>query len=263
MDEATLKTIESIVTGVVATLGVVTPIIAAAYYKLNKKWKSSMQEARLKDREKSLDILKNYTYSESMRCLSDIKYVVNMYRDKSQADRVCYYSLEDGTVAESKLHNMYITMSTESDRFSQIPRYIQNVQRLPVPQVLGILSEFNNRSEGIDSIKAFEVPSDEKDHLVHKSTQSWKVRNVCNADGYIIGYIMFLYKELTYEDYVIMVSSNEIDSNKVIAIPNQDSHLISECRAVIESKFIAYTKSVKEKRVELGLDEMSINYEKK
>lgn len=104
-------------------------------YKLYRGTRLKYEELRREDSEKqkrsNCQKFSTWEHTESLAVLSDIHKKCNLYKDKSKADRVAYIQLENGTVASSKLCNMFISFSCEDSRYSDLPKELLNLRRIP------------------------------------------------------------------------------------------------------------------------------------
>lgn len=73
----------------------------------------------------------HWEHVQSADTISRIKEQCNFTKDRSMADRVQYFQLENGTIAVSKLCNMFITCLTEDSRYGRLTKEIENLQRIP------------------------------------------------------------------------------------------------------------------------------------
>jgi hypothetical protein len=102
---------------------------------MRKRWTAMKQADTEANRIKNQQKFSDWEHLESMSIISRIQKSCNFYKDKSKADRVAYFQLENGTVASSKLCNMFITCLCEDNRYSVLPKEILKLRRIPYSQL--------------------------------------------------------------------------------------------------------------------------------
>lgn len=258
MNISNLDGIKSFITSVVELLAVIIPIAVTGYYTITKQLNSKLKQLELRTNERSNNIFKDFSYKESINSLVHIKSIINMFCDKSAADIVCYYQIEDGTVAASKLHNMYLTCVSESDRYTTIPKYVSNIQRVPAARVLTYLSAILNSKSGLNIVlPTNKLPDYELDLLYPKECRAFRVRGVRNDHGYLVGYVEFRYnslvKDITDEDL------SKLSNKELLELIPDINDIASECKVAIEAELVRFNNVLKAKKVELNLTNESID----
>lgn len=243
MDTNTVDNIRQFLELLGEAILVLVPIAAVIYYKVVKAWKEKKASLKLKDREVAEQELLNYSHTESMTSMENLRGICNLFFDRTHADRVAYYQLENGTMADSKLQNMFISCMAESDRYSTLPARVSHVQRCPVQSVVSHI-EAVNKAAFIEYVKDFDgynhLDPRVKDILYARDASAIRIVTVHNTAGYITGYVIFEY----------LFDELGIDGFKADECPNS---LIRECAAAVESELLRYTTLVATKKSELGL----------
>lgn len=223
---------------------VIAPIAALIYYKFIKAYKKKISQLKLKDIEKSQQELTSFMHEKSMWSMKNLKEICNLYVDKSHADRVAYLQLENGTMADSQLRNMFLTCMAESDRYSDLPKWMNRIQRMPVQSIISYI-EYVNQNGRVDTMSedSKAIIEDEIKAVLYPDTISaWRMRVVRNVSGYIVGYVVFEYlfnnitKDPGYEFYEATSS-----------VP------IDECKAAIEAELLRYQNQIESKKNELKI----------
>lgn len=244
MDKGTIEAIEQVLQIVGEAIIVLVPLFAVIYYKVIKAWNDKRKSIKLQEEESARQELLNYSHVESMTSMENLRGICNLFFDRSHADRVAYYQLENGTMADSKLQNMFITCMAESDRYSTLPARVSKVQRCPVQSVVSHIERVNKLSfveyvKGNENYKEILDPR-VKEILYARDASAIRINVVHNTSGYITGYAIF---EYLFDD--LGLQGFEADES-----PNS---LIKECSASIESELLRYTHLVDTKKSELGL----------
>ena len=222
----------------------VVPVGAAVGFKIWKTWAKKWKDARKKDHEKAQQELINFSHSKSMWSMKNLKDICNVYVDKSHADCIMYLQLENGTMADSKLQNMFITCMAESDRYSELPKRLRKIQRLPLQSIISYIERVNDK--GMIEIVADELTLEgdirAKNLLFSQNISAWRMKVIHNRDGYITGYVVFEYLFDSYKNGKLEFEDDE----------NQGS-LIDQCQAAVESELLRYNNQIESKKKELGL----------
>lgn len=238
---AILKEIEPI-------LLVVIPTCFAIYLKLKKKLDIEKAKQKRIDVEKNTEKFKDWEHTQSINVIKDIQATCNYYRDIGHMDLVTYLQLENGTVATSKLCNMFITCLAEDDRNSSVMKMSQFVQRVPYSRMITLVNEARaelvvhpnfqndveeengvNYSELIDSIPSF------------KGIGSYIISPVKDCQGYLIGFCLFLYSN------ILNMGEEVLETNSV--------HLLQKFVANVEFIFMKYHEGRKELMENLHIEE--------
>lgn len=240
-----LQQIQEILQTIGDLILVLLPFAVAICYRIWKKWKDEWSNKKKEDNEKAQQELTHFSHEKSMLSMANLAEICNLYVDRSHADRIMYLQLENGTMADSKLQNMFITCMAESDRYSILPKRINKIQRLPLQSIISYAEKVNRN--GMIEMLSSDILSDAderaKNLLFPQSISAWRMKVVHNRSGYIIGYVVF---EYLFDDSC---------KNGNTEFENDENHssLIDQCQATIEAELIRYNNQVESKRRELGL----------
>lgn len=223
----------------------VIPIIAVIWYKSKKKYDDKMRELKKHDYDKAQQELLHFSHTKSIWSMKNLEEICNMYVDKSHTDRIMYLQLENGTTADSKLQNMFITCMAESTRYSELPKRMDKIQRLPLQSIVSYIEKVNQ--EGTVEMLAEDINTDidmkAKNVLFSQNISAWRIKVVRNKSGYIIGYVVFEY----------LFDSSSKNGNIEFRDDEEPSSFIDQCQAAIESELLRYNNQIESKRKELGL----------
>ncbi len=215
---------------------VVIPTIFGIWLKLkseiNKK-KKDITEKEIQNAKEKYDM---WQHEESRRIITKIKELCNVYRDKSDADSVMYFQLENGTIATSKLCNMFITCLAEDERYGEIQKRLSKLQRIPYSQLADWVTEVQSKILLYDN--AIELPEGSVKDTLLGNLGSHIAAPVFDYDGYLIGMCAFNFKDINYNN----------------ASKESQVKLIEQFEASVETIFISYHIARKEKKRELGID---------
>ena len=201
-----------------------------------KKKKEIDAQNEAKNKENYL----TWKHEESSRVITKIKDLCNFFKDRGKMDSVSYIQLENGTVAASKLCNMFVTCLAEDDRYSVIPKKIRKLQRVPYSQLSEWVEEVTTHECIIPDVQAEELHVEEP---FFEDVGSHLSETVHDKDGYLIGMVVFNY----FSRYF-----NEADEEKQI-------DFLRQFQASIESVFISYHVARMDMKKQLHLDENEIS----
>lgn len=223
---------------------VLIPVATTIGYKIVKKWIDEWHGLKRKDREKAQQQLIQFSHTKSMLSMKNLEEICNIYVDKSHADCIMFLQLENGTMADSKLQNMFITCIAESDRYSELPKRMNKIQRLPLQSIISYIEKVNQCGmvEMISNDISTDVDLKAKNLLFSQNISAWRMKVIHNKDGYITGYVVFEYLFDSHENGKLEFDDDE-----------NFSSLIDRCQAAIESELLRYDNQIEFKRKELGL----------
>lgn len=217
---------------------VVIPTLFGIWMKTANKIKEKNESFKRGEQKKALEKYNMWEHEESRRVIAKIKELCRVYKDRSKADEVMYLQLENGTVATSKLCNMFITCLAEDDRYSVIPKKIRRLQRVPYSQL----------SEWVEDVTTHEcvIPDVQESHFnieeqFFEDVGSHLSETIHDKDGYLIGMVVFNYSSKNF---------NDGDKEKQI-------EFLRQFQASIESIFISYHVSRVDMKKHLHLDDVS------
>lgn len=236
------KTINLICVTIVALL----PIILPAWNKIKKKKSEVDDKIKSEDTEKRIISYDRWEHDESTRVISRVKNECNAFKDKSGADLVSYFQIENGTTAISKLQNMFLTCLAEDDRYGNVPKAMMKQQRIPYSQVASWIDLVRDHVVGVAD--KTQIKSDTiRDMVVEKKVGSSLSEQVLDAQGYFFGIVLFEYAKENY-------NKSHIDGEK------QSLH---DFRTSIESIFRNYHLQREEKLKEFNLTLTDISQRRK
>ena len=223
---------------------VLIPVIGAISYKIWKKWQDRWRDLKKQDREKAQQELLHFSHAKSILSMKNLEEICNIYVDRSHADRIIYLQLENGTIADSKLQNMFITCMAESDIYSELPGRMNKIQRLPLQSIVSYIERVNyyGMVETLSEDISVDIDIKVKELLFPQNISAWRMKVIHNRSGYIIGYVVF---EYLFDSCVNGKLEFEDDENP--------SSLIDQCQAAIEAELLRYNNQIEFKRNELGL----------
>ena len=121
---------------------------------IKDKHKELNERESTKSRRQREEQFKKWEHSASLEIIVRIKNACNLYKDRSGADRVMFAQLENGTLATTKLCNMFISCLAEDNRFGNLPKDIRKLRRIP----------YAHLSDWVDALKAISI-EDERETL--------------------------------------------------------------------------------------------------
>lgn len=220
---------------------VVIPTLFGIWIKTANKIKEKNDSYKRTVRKKSLEKYNMWEHEESRRVIAKIKELCRVYKDRSKADEVMYLQLENGTVATSKLCNMFITCLAEDDRYSVIPKKIRKLQRVPYSQLSEWVEHVTTHECIIPDIQAEGLRVEEP---FFEDVGSHMSETVYDKDGYLIGVVVFNYSSVYF---------NEADREKQI-------DFLRQFQASVESVFISYHVSRMDMKKQLHLDSEEMSH---
>lgn len=156
-------------------------------------------------------------------------------------DLVQFVQLENGTVASSKLCNMFVTCLAEDDRFGGIPKMIQKMQRVPYSRFSGWVSHIQEcQLNNLDYYLSLD--SQEQGSYLQNIVDTSMIGSSISAAVYdpneiLLGAVVFYYKQ---------PGLNNQTEESTIA-------LIKQFQNSVQSIFLQYHLDRKAKKLELGL----------
>ncbi len=220
---------------------VLLPALLGLWLKISTKLKEENETFKKAERKKAIDKYGVWEHEESKRVIIKVKELCRVYKDRSTADDVMYIQIENGTVASSKLCNMFFTCLAEDDRYSEIPKKIRKLQRIPYSQL----------SDWVEEVSKHEILIPEADKIDYhiddeffNNVESQMARPVFDKNGYLIGVVIFNYSKKFYN------STSEQEDNKNTY---DQSELLKQFQSAVESVFIAYHVAQADFKRQLGL----------
>ena len=216
---------------------VVIPTLFGIWLKTTNKLKEKNESFKRSERKKALEKYDMWEHEESRVVIAKIKELCRVYKDRSKADEVMYLQLENGTVATSKLCNMFITCLAEDDRYSVIPKKIRRLQRVPYSQLSEWVEEVTTHECVIADTQKEKYDVEEP---FFEDVGSHLSETIHDKDGYLIGMVVFNYSSPNFNG----------------AHKDKQVEFLRQFQASIESVFISYHVSRVDMKRHLHLDEI-------
>lgn len=222
-------------------LYIIIPTIVGISFNLKLKIQDKKQDIIKKNKDKALEVYNAWEHEESRKIISKIKDLCNFYKDKGHMDLVHYLQLENGTVATSKLCNMFLTCLAEDGRFGTIPKILTKLQRVPYSRVSDWIEDILKTHEhGEDYFIIHDMDNTDyalldlfKENNIHSSIAV----PIYDPNNLLIGFCVFYYTNSNL--------NNQTDESAAT--------LIRYFQSSIESIFLSYHLDRKSKKRELGL----------
>ena len=218
------------------------PFLYGVAYTLFIKIRNKKKEVEETDKAKAKKKYNIWEHEESQTVIRRIKDLCNFYKDKGSMGLVQYLQLENGTVAKSKIQNMFVTCLAEDDRFGTVHKLISKLQRVPYSRMTGWLNKILD-SRGTP-VKHF-VTSDltKAEYNLSEIVDAPEVKSLVVAPVYdpneiLLGICVFYYTEVNLNNSI-----------------KKESDLVDEFRTAIQSVLLEYHMHRQEKRKELNLKE--------
>ena len=222
-------------------LYVVVPAAFGIYFNLRDKVKTKEKEVKETNKAKAKQAYKIWEHEESQAVIRKIKELCNVYKDKSNAGLAQYMQLENGTMATSKICNMFVSCLAEDDRYGKIPKLSAKLQRLPYSKVTGWINKIvASKGSPIDYVL---TPDPSKaDYTLAEIIDAPEIKSCIVAPVYdpneiLLGMCIFYYSEINFSGH----EENEIQ-------------LINKFRTSVESVLLEYHINRRNKKISLGLD---------
>lgn len=195
---------------------------------LEKKLEYSQEIAKKKEGE-----LTKWRHDESLKIASKLKEVCNYYCDTCHV-HTAYIQFENGTLATSKLSNMFFSCAAEDNRYSTMPKLVQLLQRVPYVQMQDWYEHISNSEYNIVYI----YDKQYIDELFYNQVgvRSMLAGLVKNSSGTIVGVGIFIFDEVKTKEEL-----------------NTYNTSMEKFISSLETIFLSYGINVKNKRKELNM----------
>lgn len=226
-------------------LYIVIPAAAGIWYKLKTKVKNKEKEVSLANQAKAKELYDIWEHEESKNVITKVKNFCNLYKDKGSVDLVQYLQLENGTMATSKIQNMFLTCLAEDDRYGRVPKLIKGMQRMPYSECSIWLETLKNAlTEGHETLQCPDVKEAEYNRTFLE-TANGKVGSVIVAPVFdpnevLLGICVFYYHDINYN-----AGSLEHETEQ-----------ITKFRGSIENTIFVYHQSRENKKQQLGVKDV-------
>lgn len=211
---------------------ILIPLLYSVCIKLKSKIVEQNIKIQTQQKDKNEQKLLDWRHEESIKVINRLKEICNYHCDISHI-HTSYIQLENGTIATSKLCNMFFSCIAEDNRYSNLPKLIDIVQRIPYIRLSGWFNKIQQTDHQVVYI------SDKKyiddlfyDKIGIRCLVSGFVRD---SNGLIIGVCNFMF------------------------IEEQDTASLDECHSQmlkfissVETLFLDFNINLKNKRESLG-----------
>lgn len=217
---------------------VVIPVIWGILLKLKTKVNKETLKVKIEIENKNKQKLLDWRHEESIRVITKLKEVCNYHCDLSHI-HTSYIQLENGTIATSKLCNMFFSCIAEDNRYSNLNKLIKIVQRVPFIRLSSWFNKLYSSSHQVVYITEREDIDDVLyDDVGVRCVLSSLVRD---PNGLIIGACNFVFSE----------------EQNVDDLDEYNTQMIKFVSSV-ETIFLDYNINLKNKAKELGFSESEV-----
>ena len=222
-------------------LYIIVPLIVSIYITLRDKIKAKEKEIKDTNKAKAKQEYKVWEHEESQAVIRKIKDLCNIYKDKSNAGLAQYLQLENGTMATSKICNMFISCLAEDDRYGKIPKLSGKIQRIPYSRVTGWINKIV-ASKGSSKDYVLTPDTSKADYSMAEIVDAPEIKSCIVAPVYdpneiLLGMCVFYYNE------------NDFNGHE-----EAETILVNKFRTGVESVLLEYHMNRKSKKISLGLD---------
>ena len=220
---------------------IIIPALFTIYYNTKTKVQTREKELIKQNKEKAQEKYEIWEHEESRKIIKKIQDLCNFYKDKGYMDLVQFIQLENGTVASSKLCNMFATCLAEDDRFGGIPKMISKMQRVPYSRFSGWVSQIQEcQLNNLDYYLSLD--SHEQGSYLQNIVDTSMIGSSISAAVYdpneiLLGAVVFYYKQPGL--------NNQTEESTI--------SLIKQFQNSVQSIFLQYHLDRKAKKLELGL----------
>lgn len=222
---------------------VVVPAIAAIWWNLKNKLSQKEKEVKKANLEKAKELYDVWEHEESKVIITKIKGFCNLYKDKGSVDLVQYLQLENGTMATSKIQNMFLTCLAEDDRYGRVPKLISKMQRMPYSECSTWLDLLNTRlEEGREVLGTPNIAEAEHNRMTLEGVES-KIGSVVIAPVFdpneiLLGICVFYYHDVNYNN----------------CVKEEEKQQILRFKDAVENVLFVYHQNRQNKKKQLGLE---------
>lgn len=213
---------------------VIIPFAFGVYLKIKLKIDEKKHKIIKQNDDKNNKKLINWQHEESIRVVNKLKECCNYHCDLDSV-HTSFVQLENGTLATSKVYNMFFSCVAEDDRYSSdIKKLTKIMQRIPYIQLSDWYNEVNGSDEDSVYIEDIATTCEFFDGLGIKNIMSNLVHD---TDGLVIGICNFSF-------------SDDLPENKIEDYKRAMTSFVSS----IETVFLSYKMNVEEMKKKLNLD---------
>lgn len=213
--ESFIDSISKLLDQIAPILYILIPAAAGIYYKIKTKVKNKEKEVSEAEQAKAKELYDIWEHEESKQVISKIKNFCNLYKDKGDVDLVQYLQLENGTVATSKIQNMFLTCLAEDDRYGKVPKLIGKMQRMPYSECSTWLDSLSKCiSEGSTTLGTPDLSKATYNRAVIEGLEgkigSVKIAPVFDPNEILLGICVFYYHDINYNNNQAETERNQI-----------------------------------------------------
>ena len=214
---------------------VVIPLIFSIWIKLKLKLIETGKKAKQGINNKAKQELLDWRHAESIKIVNKLKEVCNYHTDLGHVHS-SYIQLENGTIATSKICNMFFSCIAEDNRYSNIQKSIDIIQRIPFTRMSNWFNKiYDSEYQVVYLTKKEDIDDIFYDKIGIKCIVSSLVKD---SNGLIIGICNFLF-------------SDEQQVNDLIDCDTQMLKFVSS----VETIFLDFNINLQAKKKELGLED--------
>lgn len=218
------------------------PALYAIGFRVYNKIKETKLKEKALSKKKAKDTYDVWEHEESRSVIREIKNFCNFYKDKGHCDLVQYLQLENGTMATSKIQNMFLTCLAEDDRDGCIPKFIKKLQRIPYSETVCWLEKLLNTTS-TDDIFLCTPDISKADYNRTRIEDITGIGSVIVAPVYsrteiLLGICVFYYHEINYNGRF-----------------KTEHDLMDRFKNSVESKILEYHIHRDKKKADLGLED--------
>lgn len=215
---------------------IIIPLLFGIWIKLKTKMMEEKTKIETKINNKTKEEFDAYRHEESIKVINKLKEVCNYHCDIGKV-HTSFVQLENGTIATSKICNMFFSCVAEDNRYSKIRKLIDCLQRVPFTR----LSNWFNSVCDSEYQTVFLMSKEQIGDLYYdmigiRCMVSGLVRD---SKGYIIGVCNFMFDE--DKDVEELKDKYEAQMLKFVSS--------------IETVFLDYNINLDEKKKELNMIE--------
>lgn len=231
-----------LIKGFESILIVLVPAIYVAGYRIYIKVKETHVKEKAISKKKARDSYDIWEHEESRMVIKEIKNFCNYFKDKGHSDLVQYLQLENGTMATSKIQNMFLTCLAEDDRNGSIQKFIKKLQRLPYSETVCWLEKLVKTTSS-DEVY-LNTPDLEKAEYNRTAIEdvtgigSVMIAPVFTPDEILLGICVFYYHDKNYNGRY-----------------KTEHKYLMEFKTSVASAILNYHLKRDQKKVELGLED--------
>ena len=213
---------------------VIIPLLFSIYIKLKMKLLDKKNEITKEESDKAKQELSNWRHSESIKIVNKLKEVCNYHCDLAGSTHTSYIQLENGTLATSKICNMFFSCIAEDTRYSKIHKAIDVIQRVPFTRISSWFNKvYDSEYQAVYLTKKEDIDDIFYTNIGIKCMISSLVKD---GKGYTIGVCNFMFAD-----------EQEIDD--LVDYNAQMLKFVSS----IETIFLDFNYELENKKKELGL----------